>query len=213
MPDEEKGTRGTRHVAKNFWHPWQQLAHNRAAVGALGYTFFVSAANDNLFVVYGAWLEHTFGLSIVALGLSTSVIGLAELSGEGLTASLADRLGLKRALVLGLTFSGVSYLVLPALGHSLPLALAALFIVFITFEFTLVTSLSFFTELLPDARATMMAGFLASASIGRICGTLIGGKLWMTERIIVVGVFSAFMSGFALITLIWGLRDWQPKNN
>jgi predicted MFS family arabinose efflux permease len=213
IPNEGKRTTGARHPVTNFWYSWHRLVQERAAIGALGYTFFVSAANDNLFVVYGAWLERTFGLSIVALGISTSVIGLAELSGEGLTASLADRLGLKRAILLGLILSSLSYLILPVLDHSLPLALVALFVVFVTFEFTIVTSMSFFTEILPDARATMMSGFLAFASIGRICGTLIGGKLWSTERILVIGLVSACMSSFALFALFWGLRNWQPKSN
>jgi predicted MFS family arabinose efflux permease len=168
----------------------------------------VSVANDNLFVVYGAWLENTFNLSIIALGVSTGVIGIAELLGEGLTASLGDRLGLTRSIIFGLTLSGLSYIVLPLLGNSLPLALLSLFIVFLTFEFTIVTSLSFSTEILPDARATMMSGYLAAATLGRVFGALIGGPVWMTGGILATGLVSAFISILALIALIWGMRGW-----
>jgi len=205
MPKDESRA-GTRHTFLSFWSTWRRLGQERTAIGMLCCAFFVSAANDNLFVVYGAWLENTFGLSIVALGLSTSVIGMAELLGEGLTASLADRLGLKRSIILGLILSGLSYIVLPLLGHSLPLALTSLFVVFLTLEFTIVTSLSFSTEILPDARATMMSAYLAAANIGRVFGALMGGSVWMAGGIIATGLVSAFISGLALMALIWGMR-------
>ncbi len=64
---------------------WGLLAHNRAALGAVGFAFFASLANDNLFVVYGVWMEKTMHLSAEAIGFSTIAIGVAELSGEILT--------------------------------------------------------------------------------------------------------------------------------
>ncbi len=92
---------------------WQKLARSRLALGALGYAFLVSMANDNLFVVYGVWLEDRFGLSVVALGTATIAIGIAELAGESLTAFLSDRLGLKRSVIIGLILSGLCYAALP----------------------------------------------------------------------------------------------------
>jgi len=50
---------------------WRRLGRERAALGALGFGFFACAANDNLFVVYGAWLEKSFDLSIVVWDFST----------------------------------------------------------------------------------------------------------------------------------------------
>jgi predicted MFS family arabinose efflux permease len=88
-----------QHSRLLFKHAWRPLLRERAALGALFYSFLVSAANDNLFVVYGAWLEDRFSIGIVALGFGTAVIGIAELAGETMTAALADRLGLKRSLL------------------------------------------------------------------------------------------------------------------
>ena len=112
------------------------------------------------------WLEKRFSLSILALGLGTAVIGIAELIGESMTAALADRLGLKRSLLGGLAVCLICYGILPYLGQTLGMALAGLFLIFLSFEFMIVTSLSLFTELLPSARATMMAISLAAAGIG-----------------------------------------------
>ncbi len=192
-----------------FKGAWQQLMRERAALGALSYSFWISVANDNLFVVYGAWLENQFSLSIVALGLGTSVIGVAELIGESMTAALADRLGLKRSVIGGLTACVICYGVLPFLGQTLGLGLAGLFIIFLTFEFTIVTGLSLFTELVPTSRATMMASYLASGGLGRVVGALIGGPIWLAGGIHATALVSAAISGLALASLVWGLRGWR----
>ncbi len=96
----------------------------------------------------------------MTLGFSTVAIGSAELLGESMTALFSDRLGLKKAVVTGLVMTSVAYLVLlPLIGRRCPLAMAGMFFIFIAFEFTMVTSFSLCTELMPSQWATMMAGF------------------------------------------------------
>ena len=201
--------KASTHSLPLFWGAWQQLLKERAALGALSYAFWISVANDNLFVVYGAWLEKQFSLSIVALGFGTAIIGMAELAGESLTAALSDRLGLKRSVSGGLAACIICYGVLPFLGHTLSMALTGLFLVFLTFEFTIVASLSLFTELVPKSRATMMASYLALAGIGRVVGALVGGPIWLAGGIQATTLFSAAISGLALASLVWGLRGWK----
>lgn len=198
-------------TAVGLWNAWRRLGQERAALGAICFAFFVSVANDNLFVVYGAWLEKSFSLRIVALGLVTSVIGVAELSGESLTAAISDWLGLKRAIAVGLVICGISYGVLPLLDQNLPLALCGLFFIFLTYEFTIVSALSLCTELLPGSRATMMSGFLAAAGTGRVVGALIGGPVWLTGGIQMTGLVSAAISSLGLLSLVWGLRGWRQS--
>ena len=141
--------------------------------------------------------------------MATLVIGAAELLGEGLTASIADRLGLKRAIMASLALSALSYVLLPWVGRTLPLALAGLFFLFLTVEFSIVTGFSLFTEILPDARATMMSGIVATTSVGRVIGALAGGPVWLAGGLTATGLVSAAISGLALISLAWGLRDWR----
>lgn len=203
-------------LAKNpmsggIWDAWGKLVKERSALGAVGFAFFVSAANDNLFVVYGAWLETSFNLSIIALGLGTSIIGVAELAGEGLTAAISDWLGLKRSMVIGLSLCMVCYGVLPLMSQTLPLALSGLFCIFLTYEFGIVSALSFCTELLPGTRATMMSSFLGAAGAGRVIGALIGGPIWLKGGILITGFVSAGISSLGLLCLIWGLSDWRSK--
>ncbi|MGD8519913.1 MAG: MFS transporter [Desulfobacterales bacterium] len=210
MPAKKKSD-DTLKTSFSFRDSWKQLVAERTALGALGFALFASIANDNLFVVYGAWIENAFQLSIVALGLGTSVIGIAELLGESMTAALADRFGLKRSVMVGLLLSTLCYAILPLFGKTLSLALAGLFLIFFTFEFMIVTSLSLMTELLPGSRATMMAGCFATAGIGRVIGALIGGPIWLAGGILTTSLISACLSGLALVSLSWGLYGWQKS--
>ncbi len=203
---KDKNSSDSPDSRSDFMNAWRQLYRDRVALGGLGFAFFVNAANDNLFVVYGAWLEKSFSLSIVALGMATTVIGVAELFGEGLTAYLSDRFGKRRSLTVSLILSALCYAILPLSGQNLTLALTALFAVFLTFEFAIVTSLSFFTEVLPGARATMISGYMTAAGLGRVFGALIGGSVWTVWGIWATGFVSAFITILGLISLLWGLK-------
>jgi predicted MFS family arabinose efflux permease len=181
---------------------------DKASLGALTYVFFFSAAIDNLFVVYGAWLEKSFDVKIVALGMATGVIGMAELVGEILVATISDRFGLRRVVIIGVAICIFTYSLLPFAGQSLLPALAGLFIHFLIFEFTIISSLALCTELQPEMRATIIAGFFAAAGLGRIFGALMGGPIWVGGGIVATAMVSAGTTALALISLCWGLRGW-----
>lgn len=193
----------------SFLLSFKQLLQSRPAVGMLAFGFWISLANDSLFVVYGAWFEQAFLVSIVTLGFSTVAIGCAELLGESLTAIFADRIELKRSIVIGLVLTVCSYILLPIIGRTLPLAMVGMFCVFLTFEISIVTSFSLSTELLPEARATMMAGFYATAGIGRMIGVLVGGALWEFGGITTVCWSAAGITTIGLLSLLWGLIGWR----
>lgn len=194
------------HNSPNMLSSLKQLIQQRAPLGTLGFALFFSIANDNLFVVYGAWLEESFSMSIVALGVGTSIIGAAELLGESLTASFGDRLGLKRSIIIGIILSMLCYVILPFLSQTLSRAFMSLFALFLIFEFTIVSSLSLSTELLPLSRATMMSGFFAASGLGRVIGSLIGSHIWLAGGILATGLVSGVICGVALLSFVWGLR-------
>lgn len=153
------------------------LRHAPARAG-LVVSFLISAANEALMIIYGAWMEDAFALAVTALGASAIVIGLAELGGEGAVAGFVDRLGKRRAVALGIGLNALSAPLLPLLGFSVEGALVALFLFFISFEFALVSSLPLMTELVPHARATLMAGTAAAFASGRMTGALLGPRLF-----------------------------------
>ncbi len=192
----------------NFMAAWSQLRQSRPAVGGMFSTFFLTMANDNLFITLGFFLE-SFGLSLTALGLAASVIGVAELIGEILTASFSDRFGLKRSIIVGMALTIVAYLALPFLNLNLTWALVGIFLVFLFFEFAIVTGMSIYTEVLPQARATMMSSSVAMAGVGRMIGALIGGLAWLYGGLPLIAIISATLTSVALLFFIWGFRGWQ----
>jgi predicted MFS family arabinose efflux permease len=188
---------------------WREILASQAALGLAGFAFLFNLAMDNLFVIYGVWLEQSFQLSLLAVGVGTSVIGAAELAGEFFTAGLADRIGLKRTAIGGVAGCVLTYALLPFASVTSFLALAMLFVHFCIFELTIVTILSLATELLPQARATMVAGYYAAAGLGRVAGALLGGPVWLALGIVGTGLTSAAVTVLALASLVWGLSGWQ----
>lgn len=164
--------------AAAHWDRFRTVLTTRVALAGLAVGFLASSANEVVNLIFGVWLEDTFGLKIAALGAASAVIGLSELGGEGLVAALADRLGKKRAVMLGLLGNALAAISLPALGGSVPGALLGLFLFYITFEFTLVASIPLMTELLPQARATLMAFNVTALSLGRAAGAPLGTALY-----------------------------------
>jgi predicted MFS family arabinose efflux permease len=203
-PDRKRGVKNEK--AEGYFAALKKIGESRSAVGILWLIFFISAANDNLFVVYGLWLEKEFGLSIIAIGIGTASIGFAEFAGEAVTVVLADRLGIKKSILIGLFLSALCYAVLPLSGKSLPLALGGLFAVFLAFEFSIVCSISLCTEILPGARATMMSAYLAASGIGRMTGALLGGPVWLFGGLPAIGIVSAVITLLALVAFLWGFK-------
>jgi predicted MFS family arabinose efflux permease len=190
---------------------FRTVAESRPALGVVAYSFLFNMAMDNLFVVYGAWFEGAFHLSLLALGAGTIVIGAAELCGEFLTAAAADRVGLKRMVVGGAGLCILTYAALPFVASTAGLALAGLFVHFLIFETTVVATISLTTELLPASRATMIAGYYAAAGTGRVVGALLGGTVWLAGGIVGTGLASAAATAAALAALLWGLKGWQQR--
>jgi len=185
---------------KNAHQPNQPaLRFSRNLLAALGAMSLIILANELTFIVYGAWMESRFGLSVDSLGLASIIIGAAELGGEFGSAAFTDRLGKRRSVLIGLALLGVGYGVLPALGHRLEWTLAGLAFLFVAFEFTIVSSLPLVSELAPQARATVMSANVAvmtsARMIGSVCGTALfawAGKLEWNAAASVAATVLAF---------------------
>ncbi len=193
-----------RHASRRTLPSWRALWHQPGARAALGFGLLMSAANDSVFVAYGAWLEASFGFGVAAVGAATIAIGAAELSGESLTALLSDRLGLARATAVGLGLSTLGYAVLPLAGGSIPAALGSLFAAFVAYEFTIVTSFSLCTEIAPEARASLLSGYMAVLGLGRMIGALAGGVLWQWGGMPAVALSAAAVNAAALAAILRG---------
>jgi predicted MFS family arabinose efflux permease len=151
------------------------------ALVAISIGLMVSAANELVNVTFGVWLEDSFQLQIAALGAASAIIGLSELGGEGLVFGFVDRLGKVRASGLGVIANCLAAVLLPIIGRTQTGALIGLFLFYITFEFTIVSIIPLITEVMPNARVTMLSFAGAGHSIGRGVGALLAPGLYAAD--------------------------------
>ncbi len=133
--------------------------------------------NQVISIVFGIWMEDSFGMQIEQLGAASIVIGLAGLAGVGCAVLFTDRLGKRRAIGLGLVMNSIICMFLPLLVNQLWGALVALFIFYLTFEFAITSLLPLMTSLSTQARGVFMASTLAALSMGDALGALLGPLL------------------------------------
>ncbi|NIM92815.1 MAG: MFS transporter [Anaerolineales bacterium] len=184
----------------------ESVLRYRSALAAVLVGFLIAAGNEAINIVYGAWMEQAFQVSIIALGAATIVIGLAELSGEGLVAGISDTIGKRRSIAIGIVANAVACIALIILSRTLVGALAGLFFYFLTFEFTLVSAIPLMTELVPGSRATTMSVFISGIASGRAIGALIGPFLF-GEGMIVNCLLVVFVDIVALVVLLRFVRE------
>ncbi|MDX2141630.1 MAG: MFS transporter [Chloroflexota bacterium] len=137
------------------------------ALAGLCLGFSISAANQLVSVVFGTWIEASFGIQLAALAVAAAVIGLSELSGEGLVTFFADRVGKRRLVLLGVSGNILACLLLPLTGGNLTLALCGLFFFYLTFELSVVASIPLATELSPNSRAMYLTVLVSAVTLGR----------------------------------------------
>jgi len=179
------------------------------AVAGISIALWASAANEVVNLVFGLWLEDSFGLQIAALAGASAVIGLAELGGEGLVATVTDRIGKPRAVAAGLVANMLAAALLPWIGRTETGALTGLFLFYISFEFLVVSQLPMMTEVVPAARATTIALNAIGFSIGRSAGALLSTFIYARIGFGAVAVMAVLFNVLALL----GLAEMQHKLN
>ena len=174
---------------------------NLPALAGISIAMWATASNELVNLIFGVWLEDSFGLRIAALAGASAVIGLSELSGEGLVALTTDRLGKPRALVLGLVGNILAALLLPIVGRTEMGALVGLFLFYITFEYVLVSHIPLMTEVMPNARATLLSFNVMGHSFGRAIGALIAVFIYERFGFMPVTLIAVLFNLFALLAL------------
>ncbi len=182
IPADTPSQRSDQGILVNFG----TVLRSGTTMAGLTVMLLICTANQLVNVVFGVWLNQSFGLQIAALGGASALIGIAELIGEGGVSAFADRIGTRKAVFYGLIASVIACAVLPLIGGTSLGAYIGLFLFYLTFEFAIVSLIPMMTGVLPEARGTVMALNIASANLGRGLGSLIAapiflGGFWMNS--------------------------------
>ncbi len=197
LPKEDTSSAKARGIRDNF----RSIFSYPPAIAGIIAGMAMSASNELINVTFGVWMEQAFNVQIAVLAITSAIIGSAELGGELLVSVLSDRIGKQRSTALGLILNTAAALCLPWVGLRLNGAFVGLFLVFITFEFTIVSSIPMMTAMLPSARATLMACFIASLALGRALGAYSAPFLFRT------GNASASLPGMVFVCLAAGAMN------
>ncbi|MFO7680368.1 MAG: MFS transporter [Chloroflexota bacterium] len=190
----------------------QVVVHHRVIWAAFIYTVLALTANEILFIVYGEWMETSFGLTLATLGLASAIIGGSEIVGETFAGWSVDRFG-KRPIVITLgLLNALLYVILPFTSASLTTALITLFLLFFAFEVAVVGGMPLMTELVPKHRAVVMSMIVAAMSVGRTIGAFVGPVVLERGGFVWSGVVSALVMGTAVIVLALWIREGRETD-
>jgi predicted MFS family arabinose efflux permease len=195
--------------ARSLIARWQALLRFRPVVILLAASLLLVASQEIAFIVYGAWLESAFNLSLTTLGLASIVVGLAEAVAELGTTLLTDRWGKKRSVVRGLLSLTASMILLPLLARlGLAAAMAGVVLMMLSFEFSIVSLLPLATEIAPAARASLLSLNVTAISLGRIVGAAGGSWLWgQVGGIAPNAIAGAVLALAAAMAIGWGMVE------
>jgi DHA1 family inner membrane transport protein len=187
------------------------VARHRSALLMLCVVGGFMIAGDMIAVSYATWLEQTFHVDVLALGTLVAIFAVADVGGEVLSMLAVDRFGKKRALLAGYAATTLFYLLMPSLGVSLVLAVGVLFLYYICFEFSIVSVFPLVSELVPEARGTMLSMTTLALSIGRTIGGLGGAWLFAQSGFGANGVVAGLVLGLATGLLAWGVHEGRTQ--
>ena len=193
----EAATKAGQRVVSN---PFVSFLRTPRVLPALLMSLVICFASEHFFVVYGAWMEHVFGLGPTALGTVSIVVGISELTGELGVVVFTDSFGKERSVTFGILLTVLFFVVVPLLEFHLRFTVVGLGLLFVSFEFLIVSNTVWLSELVPDRRSTMMASLFATSEVGRAIGAFVGPRLWgATESLLVQGIVSAMGMIVALL--------------
>jgi predicted MFS family arabinose efflux permease len=161
-----------------------------------------SIAAEIPFIVYGQWLEGSFGLSVSGIATFTLVVVAAELAGEAAVTAVADRVGLRRMVFVGLAASACAYVGFTFTDTSIVLAVIVVLAWIAAFEVTIVAAIPFVSELAAGARELMLSRFAVMVAGGRAIGALVAQPLYSAGGIGLAGAVSAAAVLVAFLILL-----------
>lgn len=160
---------------------------------------------EMIFVVMGAWLETSFGLSLFALAGVGALLGLAELGGEGLMVAFTDRIGKRNSFALGLAATALALLLLSLLNQDLIPGLVTLFLAILFLELSVISGIPLASEMRPSRRSRFLGWTLVASGVGRIVADLIGPSIFEAAGMTAVSAVasaSALVGVFVLLALV-----------
>ncbi len=185
-PTGDRADGSSPRLPRSAWFP--MLASAATAAAGLG-----------TFVVSGAWLDDEFGVSTGGLGVVAAGFGAIELASSVAVATIGDRIGSRRSVLIGLAGLLAGLMVMATAADSRSIAIAGLLVFFAGFEFAFVSSLTLVTEAAPLARGRAIGISNACGTIARASAVFASGQFYEASGITGSITLALFAAGAAIL--------------
>ena len=182
------------------------------AWAVIGFGFVLSLAMFNFLFVFGGWLIEEYGLTAFQLGGVVMGMGAADLAGSVTASLFTDRLGKVRSLQAGGFVVLVAFGLLPITDFHFMATMANLVLLRCGLEFTIVSTLAYASEIMPERRGFMMS-FLASGMFaGSGVSGVLGPALYQMGGITSLGLSSMLMIGLCTAICRLGFSELHSQD-
>jgi len=181
---------------------WQGLA-DPTVVALCAFLFLSIGGNELLYVAQAPWLTAQFNASTADLGTAAFVFGIGELGGSVMSTLFTDRLGKRRASLLGFGAAALVYLLVPLLGITWFGYLGVYALYGVAIEFAIVASITLSSTISASSRATVLALSFVAIQVGRSLGSQLGVPL------LSVGSIASNSVAAALVVLLGVFVAWR----
>lgn len=171
------------------------------------FLFLAIGGNELLYVAQASWATERFNASTADLGTAVLVFGLGELGGSLLSTLFTDRLGKRRAALLGFSLVTLVYLLLPFLSSTWASYLGVYALYGITFEFAIVAAITLASTVSAHSRGTVLALTIVSIQIGRTLGASAAVPLLNAGSIAANSAIAAFVVALGVFVAWRGVQE------
>lgn len=189
------------------------VLRSSSARGGIVVNGLMFMAAETFFVTYGAWMEQSFGMRPDQVGGIAAALGFAELIASTTSSLFIDRIGKRLGVGIGLVGMAVFMATLPLAGTALPLAVAAMFLFTVAFEFAIVSNIGLMSEQVPTMRGTVLSLSAMAAGLVRAGSATAGAALFEWRGITAAaafGVVGAALAAFVLFRFVKERGDMPP---
>ncbi len=186
--------------------PWQGLA-DPTVLALCVFLFLSIGGNELLFVAQAPWATARLNASTTDLGTAAFVFGIGELGGSVLSTLFTDRLGKRRASLLGFSCAALVYLLLPVVGGTWFGYLGVYALYGVAIEFAIVASITLSSTVSAGSRATVLALSFVAIQIGRSLGSQLGVPLLNAGSIGVNSAAAALVVLFGVFVAWRGVKE------
>ncbi len=187
-----RGIPSVKNPKSELLTPYLRLLRKRESLFIYMAILFEGVMVLGSFSYLGAFISGAYQFNYFYIGLIMTGFGIMIVIGGRLSGKIADRLGKKKIIIMGLILAALSHFVLFSFGNILILLIAAVALLGLGFILAHSTFINMATEFAPKSRAIAMSLVTACFVTGGGIGTAIGGTLIKTQ-------------GFNLMFLYYGI--------